>query len=102
MGEQVANNRCEHCNVILHTNDSGEYYPVINRMDKQTLIRGEYIPIGNTFQYPKNWGRKKGATILLETRIADKQKQLDEAGLELAKLSACLEKFKEWDETSLY
>lgn len=102
MGEQIANNRCEHCNVVLHTNDSGEYYPVINRMDKQTLIRGEYIPIGNTFQYPKNWGRKRGATILLETRIADKQKQLDEAGIELAKLSACLEKVKEWDETSLY
>jgi hypothetical protein len=102
MGEQIANNRAEHCNVVLHTNELNEYYPVINRMDKQTLIRGEYIPIGNTFQYPKNWGRKKGATILLEHRIADKQKQLDEAAFELAKLSACLEKVKEWDETSLY
>jgi hypothetical protein len=71
-------------------------------MDKQTLIRGEYIPIGNTFQYPKNWGRKKGAMILLEHRIADKQKQLDEAAFELAKLSACLDKVKDWDETSLY
>jgi hypothetical protein len=102
MGEQIANNRAEHCNVVLHTNDANEYYPVINRMDKQTLIRGEYIPIGNTFQYPKNWGRRKGAMILLETRIADKQKQLIEAQTELAKLSACLEQVKEWDETSLY
>jgi hypothetical protein len=41
-GEQIANNRCEHCNIQLHTNESGQYYPVINRMDKQTLIRGEY------------------------------------------------------------
>ena len=102
MGEQIANNRAEHCNIQLHTNESGEYYPVINRMDKQTLIRGEYIPIGNTFQYPKNWGKRKGATILLETRIADKQKQLLEAEIELAKLSACLEKVKEWDATVLY
>ena len=102
MGEQVANNRCEHCNIQLHTNESGEYYPVINRMDKQTLIRGEYIPIGNTFQYPKNWGKRKGATILLEHRIEDKRKQLLEAELELAKLSACLEKVKEWDATVLY
>lgn len=102
MGEQVANNRCEHCNIQLHTNESGEYYPVINRMDKQTLIRGEYIPIGNTFQYPKNWGKRKGATILLEHRIEDKRKQLIEAEIELAKLSACLEKVKEWDATVLY
>ena len=102
MGEQIANNRAEHCNIQLHTNESGEYYPVINRMDKQTLIRGEYIPIGNTFQYPKNWGKRKGATILLETRIADKQKQLLEAEIELAKLSACLEKVKEWDPNTLY
>ena len=102
MGEQIANNRAEHCNVVLHTNELGEYYPVVNRMDKQTLIRGEYIPIGNTFQYPKNWGRKKGATILLEHRIEDKRKQLIEAQLELAKLSACLEKVNEWDPNTLY
>ena len=100
MGEQIANNRCEHCNIQLHTNESGEYYPVINRMDKQTLIRGEYIPIGNTFQYPKNWGRRKGAMILLEHRIEDKRKQLIEAEIELAKLSACLENVHLWENDS--
>ena len=98
MGEQVANNRAEHCNVELHTNESGEYYPVINRLDKFTLIRGEYIPIGNHLQYPRNWGQQKGALVLLEHRIGDKKKQLDEAVSEIAKLSACLEKVKEWDE----
>jgi hypothetical protein len=36
--------------------------------------------------------------ILLERRIEDKQKQLDEAVSELAKLSACLDKVKGWDE----
>ena len=102
MGEQIANNRAEHCNIQLHTNESGEYYPVINRMDKQTLIRGEYIPIGNHFQYPKNWGKRKGAIILLEHRIADKQKQLLEAESEIAKLTACLDKVKEWDDTILF
>jgi hypothetical protein len=80
----------------------GEYYPVVNRLDVHTLIRGEYHPIGNSFQYPKNWGKRKGATILLEHRIEDKQKQIKDAELELAKLSACLEKVKEWDETVLY
>jgi hypothetical protein len=101
MGEQVAYNRCEHCNVELHENEAGEYYPVVNRMDKHTNIRGEYIPIGNRFQYPRNWGKKKGATILLETRIADKIKVLADTQLELSKLQACLDKVNEWDETIL-
>jgi transcription initiation factor IIE alpha subunit len=100
MGEQVAYNKCEHCNVELHTNDSGEYYPVVNRLDKFTLIRGEYHPIGNRFQYPRNWGKRKGAMILLEHRIGEKQKQLDEAVSELAKLSACLEKVHLWENDS--
>ena len=98
-GEQIANNRCEHCNIQLHTNESGQYYPVINRMDKHTLMRGEYIPIGNHLQYPRNWGKQKGATVLLETRIQDKRKQLEEAQLELDKLTACLDKVKHWDST---
>ena len=98
MGEQVAYNKCEHCNVELFTNDAGEYYPVVNRMDKHTNIRGEYHPIGNRLQYPRNWGKRKGAMILLERRIEDKQKQLDEAVSELAKLSACLDKVRGWDE----
>lgn len=102
MGEQIANNRAEHCNIELHTNELGEYYPVVNRMEKHTLIRGEYIPIGNHFQYPKNWGKRKGAIILLEHRIADKQKQLLEAQSEIAKLTACLDKVKEWDDTILF
>jgi hypothetical protein len=102
MGEQIANNRAEHCNIELHTNELGEYYPVVNRMEKHTLIRGEYIPIGNHFQYPKNWGKRKGAITLLEHRIADKQKQLLEAESEIAKLTACLDKVKEWDDTILF
>jgi hypothetical protein len=99
MGEQVAWNKCEHCNVVLHENEQGEYYPVVNRLNKFTLIRGEYYPIGNHFQYPRNWGRKKGAIVLLEHRIEDKRKQLEEAQQELAKLTACLEKVQHWDST---
>jgi hypothetical protein len=101
MGEQIAYNKCEHCNVELFETEAGEYYPVVNRMDKFTLIRGEYHPIGNRFQYPRNWGKKKGATILLETRIADKLKVLEDTQKELSKLQACLEKVQEWDDKVL-
>ena len=100
MGEQVAYNKCEHCNVELHTNDAGEYYPVVNRLDKFTIIRGEYIPIGSRLQYPTKWGRKKASITLLEHKIADKEKQLHEAQTELAKLSECLTKVQDWENDS--
>jgi hypothetical protein len=70
-------------------------------MDKHTNIRGEYIPIGNRLQYPRNWGKKKGATILLETRIADKIMVLEDTQAELSKLKACLDKVNEWDADTL-
>jgi hypothetical protein len=68
-------------------------------MEKHTLIRGEYHPIGSRFQYPRNWGKRKGATILLEQRIGDVRKQIEDAQLDLDKLQACLEKVQLWDST---
>ena len=98
MGEQVANNKGEHCNVELFINEQGEYYPVTQCMDKYTLIRSEYIPFGNTLQYPKKWGKKKGALELLNFRIADKQRVLADATKELELLTACRDKVNEWIE----
>jgi hypothetical protein len=96
MGEQVAFNKDMHCNVVLHINESGEYYPVTQCIDKYTLIKGEYLPIGNTLQYPKRWGRKRGALELLNFRIADKQRVLADAQKELEMLTACRDKVNEW------
>ena len=98
MGEQVANNKGEHCNVELFLNEQGEYYPVTQCMDKWTLIRSEYKPFGNTLQYPKKWGRKKGALELLNFRIGDKQRVLADAQMELELLTACRDKVNEWAE----
>jgi hypothetical protein len=98
MGEQVANNKGEHCNVELFINEQGEYYPVTQCMDKYTLIRSDYKPFGNTLQYPKKWGRKRGALELLNFRIADKQRVLADAQLELELLTACRDKVNEWIE----
>jgi hypothetical protein len=96
MGEQVANNKGEHCNVELFLNEQGEYYPVTQCMDKWTLIRSEYKPFGNTLQYPKKWGRKKGALELLNFRITDKQRVLADAQMELELLERCRDKVNEW------
>ena len=96
MGEQVANNKGFHCNVELHVNQQGEYYPVTNCPEKWSLIRGEYKPFGNTLQYPKKWGRKKGAQHLLESKIEDQKRIIEDATKELEMLTACLDKVNEW------
>ncbi len=97
-GEQVAVNRTLHCNMKLFEDESGEYYPVVDRMDQVSLVRGEYIPIGNRFHYPKQWGRKYAAVKLLEHKIAIEQDIVNRANAELEKLQRCLDRVKDWSE----
>ena len=98
-GQQVASNTAMHCNMRLFENESGEYYAVVDRIEQPTLVRGEYIPIGNLFHYPKQWGRKFAATKLLEYIIADRESQIRNAESELAKLRRCLNTVDGWSET---
>lgn len=98
-GEQVATNRAMHCNMQLFENEQGEYYPVVERIPQPILIRGEYHPIGNKFQYPKQWGRKYAAKVLLENKIAVQQDILSNAERELSKLQRCLESIQQWSDT---
>ena len=96
MGEQIANNRTMHGNIQLYENEQGEYYPVVEWDDSPKLVRGEYHPIGNKIQFPKKWGRKEGATILLEHKITDGQRTILNAETELAKLQRCLSAVQQW------
>jgi hypothetical protein len=98
-GEQVASNKAMHCNMQLFENPAGEYYPVVERLPQPTLVRGEYHPIGNKFQYPKQWGRKYAAKVLLENKIAVQQDILYRAELELSKLQRCLDGIQQWSDT---
>ena len=98
MGEQIANNKTMHGNIQLYENEAGEYYPVVEWDESPKLVRGEYHPIGNKIQFPKKWGRKEGATILLEHKITDIKRTILNAETELAKLERCLSSVKEWPE----
>jgi hypothetical protein len=98
-GEQIAYNKTLHCNMQLFENEAGEYYPVVDRMDLPTLVRGEYHPIGNRLHYPKQWGRKYAATKLLEHKIEVQRNILATAQLELAKLERCLDSIQGWSDT---
>lgn len=98
-GEQVAVNRTMHGWIRLHEGDDGEYYPVVQWDSVLKLIRGQYHPVGNRIQFPKAWGRKWGATTLLEHNIRVQQDIIRGAQIELEKLQRCLEGVKEWPET---
>ena len=98
-GVQVANNKALHCNMQLFENAEGEYYCVVDRSIIPTLIRGEYHPIGKNFHYPKKWGRKAAATVLVEHIIEDKKKIIQDAEIEIQKLERCLAEVQKWSDT---
>ena len=95
---QIAWNKAAHSTCELFQNESGEYYPVCQRIETPSLIRSEYIPIGSRLQYPNKWGRKRAATHLLEFKIADAKKQIADAQTELEKLERCLSAVQGWDD----
>ena len=98
MGEQIAYNKCPHSIVELYENEQGEYYPVCQPIETPGLIRGEYIPIGSRLQYPTKWGRKKASLHILEFKIADAKRELENTQRELDKLQACLSNVQSWED----
>jgi hypothetical protein len=101
MGEQVAFNKEVQQRMFLH--DTGERYQAVSQpMDSDgslALVRKEYYPVGNRLQYPKKWGRKKAALLLVEHRIEEQKKIIASAQEELTKLELCLGDVNEWSNT---
>jgi len=82
MGEQVANNREAQEVMYLHQSD-GKWY-ILSEPKSPGLVKREYLPMGNRLVYPKKWGRKKAAEVLLNHLIKDNEliKELAEERLE--------------------
>ncbi len=98
--KQVAYNKCPHSTCELHENKEGEYYPVCQPIETPGIIRSEYIPIGRRLQYPTKWGRKRASLHLLEFKIEDAKRELENVQTELAKLERCLSDVQNWDDDS--
>jgi len=72
MGEQVANNRETQEVMYLHEKD-GVWY-ILSEPKSPGLVKKEYIPMGNRLVYPKKWGRKRAAEVLLSSLIEDNER----------------------------
>ena len=71
MGEQVANNREMQEVMYLHEKD-GKWY-ILSEPKSPGLVKRDYVPMGNRLVYPKKWGRKKAAEVLLQALINDSE-----------------------------
>ena len=97
MGKQVAVNTTMHTHIELYEESTGEFTPVI-RGERSALIKGEYYPIGKSFLFPKKWGVKEGARILLEHLIEDDKRIIHSAANRLERMESTLGKVLQWSD----
>lgn len=95
MGEQVANNTQLHSYAELMEYQANRYDVKVTTDDRWRIIRGHYQPVGPRMCFPTKWGLKEGAIKLVEFKIAEQQKIIEDAQRELEKLEDCLIRTKE-------
>ena len=94
MGEQVANNR-ETQEVMYLREKDGVWY-ILSEPKSPGLVKKEYIPMGNRLVYPKKWGRKRAAEVLLSSLIEDNERICQVAKEKLEILVKLKEEVKDW------
>jgi hypothetical protein len=94
MGEQVANNREMQEVMYLH-NENGKWY-ILSEPKSPGLVKKEYIPMGNRLVYPKKWGRKRAAEVLLNHMITDNEEICRKANERLEYLNSLKEEVSQW------
>jgi hypothetical protein len=94
MGEQVANNREMQEVMYLHE-EKGKWY-ILSEPKSPGLVKKEYIPMGNRLVYPKKWGRKKAAEVLLSHLIEDNEEISRKANERLQYLYSLKEEVTIW------
>jgi len=94
MSNQVANNR-ETQEVMFLRLEKGKWY-ILSEPKSPGLIKKEYTPIGNRLVYPKKWGRKKAAEVLLNHQISENERLCNAAKERLEYLNKLKEDVDTW------
>ena len=88
MGKQVANNRAEHHQLIYNGDGEIQFKPY-----GLSLIRKEYIPVGNILIYPANWNQSQAIETFLNYKIEVLEKGIDDMN---KKLNELIEAKQKW------
>jgi hypothetical protein len=94
MGEQVANNK-EMQELMYLKLDKGKWY-ILSEPKSPGLVKKEYLPIGNRLVYPKKWGRKKAANVLLNYLTKDNELMKEQAEERLVYLYNLTNEVNDW------
>ena len=94
MGEQVANNR--EMQMVMYLRFENDKWYILSEPKSSGLVKKEYIPIGNRLVYPKKWGRKKAAEVLLQSLIDDNERTKLQAEERLEYLYKLNKEVEDW------
>lgn len=86
MGEQVADNTEMQYTTTLKISDKGSFYVETSSRANRGLIKKEYKPTGKTLVYPSEWGKEKGARVLVNSLIEDQTNIIEQAKSNIEKL----------------
>ena len=94
MGEQVANNR--EMQMVMYLRFENDKWYILSEPKSSGLVKKEYLPIGNRLVYPKKWGRKKAAEVLLQSLIDDNERTKLQAEERLEYLYKLNKEVEDW------
>ena len=80
--------------MYLHE-EKGKWY-ILSEPKSPGLVKKEYIPMGNRLVYPKKWGRKMAAEVLLSHLIEDNEEISRKANERLQYLYSLKEEVTIW------
>ena len=94
MGEQVANNR--EMQMVMYLRFENDKWYILSEPKSSGLVKKEYLPIGNRLVYPKKWGRKKAAEVLLQSLIDDNERTKSQTEERLEYLYKLNKEVEDW------
>jgi len=82
--------------MVMYLRFENDKWYILSEPKSSGLVKKEYIPIGNRLVYPKKWGRKKAAEVLLKSLIDDNERTKSQAEERLEYLYKLNKEVEDW------